>query len=484
MSHDIEAAWAASEIARSLKEDPSKCFGQPPSSSAISVYAVRDSRKKWPVADGVIIIEGGATFSLGLEFKRVSEGLHGALMALGQAYAYIHRGFSAAVIAIPSQYPTHGTPAEYVSGVIDAVSPTQQIAVFSYDEPEPTETSPFRNRLKCVRRLELDNISTKMTAHPTREIIETQWAHLREGSSDPDAFFRYLQTAKFLDPSSREEPQPSLPQSLKNAIAQMKQGHLGPVKYLSNSADGMFHDRVWRHFWFNYVLTDQAIPIWRKDQSGNYLVNEEPSRILLPEKGKRIYKKFFAGRSDSVKNKIVKSLCAGDISEDDAWKEYANNIRSRAHSYREDIDSGLEHLGLLEPDGKPSDLGYRFVDACERTQDSNSGTPRLILGSAVLRNGQLGAFLYYVYRLSESRFARNPLAFAKYDMSHPNAYPHFDRLDYLKWLEDALTNDLRVMHKVSLRRGKPRRPFQGELAVLRHLGYVSDFRPGVGLVIN
>lgn len=59
----------------------------------------------------------------------------------------------------------------------------------------------------------------------------------------------------------------------------------------------------------------------------------------------------------------------------DAWVEFAKNFHNREQSYRQDIDSSLGHLGFLYADGRITDLGYRYVDACERTGDPNSDYP-------------------------------------------------------------------------------------------------------------
>jgi hypothetical protein len=191
---------------------------------------------------------------------------------------------------------------------------------------------------------------------------------------------------------------------------------------------------------------------------------------------------FFASKGDSIKIRLVKSLNGGAITEAEAWRRFAINIHKRAHSYREDVDSGLDHLGLLDIDGRPTSLGYSFVDACERGGDANSGTPKRILGKALLTNGQIEAFLHYVYKLSESKFENGSLPFSTYDKT--TRRHKFEIGKYLEWLEDSLCDDLKVLRKVSARGGKARRPLQGELTILRNFGYVSNFRPGVGLVIN
>jgi hypothetical protein len=480
MSHDIHAAWATAEIASLFKNNPKYFVSNVSSSSDFTVYASKEARTKWPIADGVILVEenGQLVYEIALEFKRKNEGVHGILTALGQAHAYLHKGYSGSVIVIPNAYDTHGTPAEHLKDIIDYTSKQVPIGIFEYEEPDVSKPSPFNGRISCVREIELDNVvfsSTRPSIH--NNYVKTQWAHLREGSSDPDAFFRYLQTSKQLSIDNLREPVVNLPKELIQAVQDIQSGS-DPLKYLSNSVGDDFHDVVWRNFWFNFILTDEVLPIWKKSGS-LYVVNDSPTRILLPDgSGNKI---FFAGRSDSIKNQLVDELNRGNISEDEAWKRYARKIHERAHSYREDIDSGLAHIGLLESDGKPSDLGYKFVDACERTGNSNSGTPKALLGAAILKNGNLGAFLHYVYRLSEERFSADPLAFTNTTSS---GRVQFLQRDYLLWLENELATKLNVMRKVSPRGGNSRQPFQGELAVLRQYGFVGKFRVGAGLRIN
>lgn len=480
MSHDLYAAWAAAEIATFFKSNPTRFVGNATNSRNFTVYASKESRTKWPIADGVLLVEenGQLVYEIAIEFKRKNEGVHGILTALGQAHAYLHKGYRGSIIVIPKFYDTHNNPAEHLKDIVDFSSNHLPIGVFHYQEPDVTKPSPFSGRITCVRDIDLDNTNLSSIRPSYRQnYVKTQWAHLREGSSDPDAFYRYLQTAKKLTIDNLRDPAVNLPVEIIRSVQNLQSG-LDPLKYLSNSIGDDMHDIVWRHFWFNFILTDEVLPIWIKSGS-QYQVNESPSRIFLPDgSGKKM---FFAGRSDSIKNQLVNELNQGKISEDEAWVRYVQKIRERAHSYREDIDSGLDHIGLLESDGKPSDVGYRFVDACERMGSSNSGTPRVILGSAILKNGNLGAFLHYIYRLSEELFSSDPLAFTNRTSS---GRLQFLQRDYLQWIENELANNLNVMRKVSTRGGTSRQPFQGELAVLRQYGFVGGFRAGAGLRIN
>lgn len=104
---------------------------------------------------------------------------------------------------------------------------------------------------------------------------------------------------------------------------------------------------------------------------------------------------LFSGRIDSIKEKLVKNLNDGTISESDAWEEYARKVRKDAHSYREVIDSGLFHIGFLNPEGTLTELGYKYVEACERIGTPYTGIPMEIFKATVLQNGQYGAMLHY-----------------------------------------------------------------------------------------
>ena len=198
----------------------------------------------------------------------------------------------------------------------------------------------------------------------------------------------------------------------------------------------------------------------------------------------QVKKCFFAGRSDSIKEKLCAALNDSTITVDAALERLVKNYFKRAHSYREDIDSGCEHLGFIDGEGRLTDSGYKFVDACERFGNPNEGLPRAIFLNALLNEGSLGAFLHYVHRLSEARFQSDPFAFSDSSLGRTRR-PVFNNADYLIWLESEMETKLRVIRKVSRRGGAARRPFQAELAILRNFGIVSrKFRIGVGMVIN
>lgn len=180
MSHDIQAAWAAAEIATCFKETPSDFFINAPTTIDYSTYATRAGRERWPVADGVVVLESPAKRTgFALEYKRPQEGLHGILTALGQAHAYIHKGYAASMVVIPSAYDSHSAPAQYLNEVIENSSPNLPIGVFHYAEPDSGAVSPFRNKIQCIRPINFDLLTAPKNSKTT-EIIsksETQWAH-------------------------------------------------------------------------------------------------------------------------------------------------------------------------------------------------------------------------------------------------------------------------------------------------------------------
>ena len=479
MSHDLEASYASAEVAAHFLKHPNECFETAPDAKHLSVFAAREGKNAWPHADGVIdisVTSGGSKkqFGIAVEFKRPNEGLHGVLTAIGQVHAYLRKGYAGAVIVVPESYAGLLDTGAYLKDVLDLTSKSEAIGVFGYKQPDMAKASPFAGCLTLHRKLFVDKNPPIAAPVPIAR-TETQWAHVREGSTDPDALFKYLQTLKLLSGGSIVAPSPAIPTKLVAAAKQLNPNQ-EPERYLSYAPGDQLHDRAWRWFWFRYVLHPAAIEGWTHDKS--FAVNAAPSRITRSDqKGPKM---FFAGRTDSIKNKLVDALNANKMSETDALLDLAKNYHDRAHSYREDIDSGAEHLGFTDNQGRLTDAGYRFVDACERNGNPHVGVPRAIFMSAVLREGALGAFLHYVYRLSEARFAGDPLEFTKKE----GGELRFEQDKYLQWLEEQLADELHVMRKVSARGGVSRKPFQAEFALLRNLGIVGGFRVGVGLVVN
>ena len=474
MSHDLYASWATQEITRLLKRSPNRLFAAGVHGN-LEVFANRESGRIWPIPDGRITAEepNNNTFEVAVEMKRINEGVHGILTAIGQSQAYIYKGYSGSAIVVPNNYDSLSNPANYIIRVIDHTRPTLPIGVFSYDDPDMSIATPFLNKITIHRNVNITGQGITGTNFLARERSKTQWAHLREGSSDAHAFFKYLQTSKQLDSTNPQNPVLHLPADLIAAVQRIS--NTPPINFLSSAPGTNFHDFVWRNFWFKYILTPVVANPWTNN-NGQYSANDADSLILLDA---NTYKKFFGGKANSIKNKLVKALNNGTITEIVAWEEFAKNINGRAHSYREDVDSGLEHLSMIASDGKPSDVGYTFVDSCERTNDCYSGKPWLILGAAILKNGNLISLLHYIYKVSEERFRADPFAFTT-----QTDRTTFDQANYLLFLRKKLANDLHVMNTAMARGGQARQAFQGEFAILRKFDFITRFRIGVGLVIN
>ncbi len=474
----MQAAWAVTEIAQLISQRQQHFFSNITTSGQWSIYASQEGNKCWPLADGVITADHiSNSVQMAFEFKRKNEGLHGVLTAIGQSIAYLEKGYTASIIAIPEVYDSHQHPGDHAKRILDKANPDAPVLVYTYAEPDPSKVSPFNGKLTCIRSIQL-NCNQIPAGRTIQSRTSTLWTHVREGSSDPDAYYKYCQIAKYL--SCNNYPNifqyPVLPRPLIRAISNID-STADPYKFLSNCPNDSLQDHTWREFWFRHIIHDGSIAIWKK-RNNTYIVNDEPSKILKSDSTG--YKMFFVGRSDSIKNRIADKLNSGSMTEEQAWEEYAQKIKARAHSYREDIDSGLAGIGFLENDGRLTNLGYKFVDSCERTNDPNNGIPKAILGAALLQNGKLNAFLFYIHKLSEERFTEDPLAFT----TRVNPQPSFDADLYRDWLRDKFQNDLLIYRGVSARGGQARKPFQAELAILRSYGFVKKFRLGVGLEIN
>lgn len=493
--HNSEADFAGSELARMFAAAPSLCYTPSTLPTSLSTSATYEpSSSPWPKADGLItLLEGlgGPQRDIALEYKRPQEGIHGLLTAMGQAHGYLHKGYHGAAIVIPRIYSTHSSPGKYVSEVLSQISGNKAIGVFEYDPPDASNPAPFSGKLHCVRPLEI--ITAPLPVKLSASRPKTQWVHMREGSTTRDGFFRFLQVAKRLS-SGLALSSPFIPKELVDAITRISPTS-DPISFLANTADDKFLSKVWKYFWFEYVLTPEVITPWKL----NGAVYEVPCAFTEIEKDDGSGKsQIFEGRVGSLKETLVESLNAGLITEDQAWEQFAigmkipdkqnkQGVRDRAHSYREDLDSALSHLQWIEDDGRPTDFGYRYMNICERYGGANSAAATEYVGATLLQTGRYAAFLHYVYRLSEQKFLSDPLTFTKNDKSGRPIFTEESYTEYLSFLEDKLTDDLKVMRKVSGRaRPRTRTSFQAELTLLRRYKFVGNerFRLGVGIPID
>lgn len=494
--HNAEADFAAAELARMFTADPSLCYEATMAPGSVSATASYEpSASPWPKADGLVsLLEGGSQVQrdVAIEYKRIQEGVHGLLTAIGQSQGYLHKGYNGAAIVVPSRYSSLEEPGRYIAEVLERASGVRPVGVFTYQEPDSTSASPFSNRLQCVRPVRLGGEPSHLGANASRP--RTQWVHMREGSTTRDGFFRFLQAAKKLS-ADENAADPDIPAGLRDAIARIAPGR-SAVHYLSNTADDRFLSKVWRSFWFEWVVTPDVLKVWERDVDGTYRCPNASTKILKDDGSGR--SQIFEGRADSLKALIVQHLNARTIDEGAAWEFFAagiqrdgmqnkQGVRERAHSYREDLDSALAQLGWIESDGRPSDRGYKFMTLCERYGGPNSRAAVDYLGATLLQAGHYGAFLHYIHRLSEQKFTANPLEFTEMSGTGRPVFNEASYTAYLAYLEEEMSERLKVMRKVS-GRARPRRRtvFQAELTLLRNYGFVSQarFRLGVGIPID
>ena len=223
-THHTEADFAASELARMFAADPSLCYAGGVIPAGISTSASYEaSSSGWPLADGVVSLleTGSKSRFVAVEYKRPQEGPHGLLTAMGQAHAYLHKGYNGAAIVVPSTYRSHNHPAEYVRDVLALFDEPRAIGVFRYDPPDTSSPTPFADRLHCVRRMEVAT-AARPNVEPVAPRVRTQWVHMREGSTTRAAFFRFLQVAKRLTADPELAPAP-LHQDLVAAVDRVDQ---------------------------------------------------------------------------------------------------------------------------------------------------------------------------------------------------------------------------------------------------------------------
>lgn len=483
-SHNSEAAYASAEIASIMQERQSHFFEGVGEDGVWSLFAGREGGNQWPLADGVISATNRQKhLDFAFEFKRANEGVHGILTALGQSYAYLEKGYDASIMTFPSRYNSKSDPGQHINRIIEATAPDVPIWIFTYDEPDLSATRPFHDKIQCVREnpwktfKQMDHRQNNSTSK-----ITTLWAHVREGMSHPDALFRFCQAVK-LETSLDYNYSYGIPEDLIKAVSEIDNS-ADPLNYLSNTtSENSILEKAWRRVWFNYYFWTDLIPIYRLNT--HYEVNDVPTKILID---KYTNQGLFSGRVDSIKSKLVKKLNDGSITEKEAWKLYAIKVRKDAHSYREVIDSGLLHIGFLSPDGSLTDLGYKYVSACEKKNSAYDPYPMEILRSSFLQNGQFAALLHYIFKYSEQLFDNDLYAFTQKDR---RGNLTFNQKSYLNELMRYFAEDLHIVQKSTLRADGTRSPFQAEISYMKKLGLLrtntstnSVYRLGTGLCID
>lgn len=499
--HNEEADFAGSELARMFVRDSGLCYSEVEARNRpnFSVFATNEiGNTPWPIPDGVVSLVRTGTNAgqddIALEYKRVSEGVHGLLTAVGQTLAYLDKGYNGAVMVIPREYSSHHTPADHVISVLNTNGIDSRVGVFDYTPPDRNSAHPFGGRIRCVRPLNVGAVRPGATPRAGRPT--TQWVHLREGSTTRDVICGYLKSALRVSYGGEDQAVFNIPDELVSAVNRIHPA-ANIAEFLSYTSDDTVNSRVWRDFWFTYVATrDVLTPFTRVDDI--YQVHSAYTNVLKDDGSG--YSQIFEGRSNGLKEFLVRKLNAEEISEDQAWEAMANGytltdgqskqgVRARAHSYREDVDSAVAQLNWIDSSGCLTDEGYKFVSICDRYGGANSNAAIEYFGATLIQTGHFGTFLHYVHRLSEEIFSADPLAFTR-QVGGRAVFNEDSYWEYLACIQDHLTDDLRVMHRVAGRnRDRVRTTFQAELTFLRKYGFLPEsrnrrYRLGVGLPIN
>ncbi|WP_312650500.1 hypothetical protein [Aminipila sp.] len=480
MKHDIEATYVASELARELSAEQKKLFKVFRRAGAWTVTTNGTTDKDWPYADGMILVSNGKgpDVKIALEYKRPNEGLHGILTALGQAFAYLAKGYDATIIVIPDKYDSCADPGEKIVKFIETANKKAQIAVYTYD-PHLMSVSFTSMKGKLLKKRDLIFTSSKISKKTASKASDTIWTHFREGSSEFDDVYKYCYELKMLDETKKENLLSySIPAELKTAISAIDSS-VDPYIYLSNSTvDENRKNRVWRKYWFEYMLLEDSMTLYEK-RGTKYEVKTAFCKVLSGMDKKP--RQFFS----VVKKKIVADLNKGKINENQAWIQFAEKIHDRAHSYRIDIEAFTSGIEFVDSDNKLTLLGHRYVGSCIGG-DAFLDIPKKIFTAAYLNNGNLNVFLQFFYQVSEEFLAKDKLKWSEEvrDKKGNVVGYKFNELQYCTDIEDKFFKDLHIIRKVSIRSGKKRPPFKAELCGLKMMELVGDSRVGCGLPID
>ena len=478
MKHDVEAAFAASELATFFDKKQKKMFEifKRPGRWMITAGASPD--KNWPYPDGMISASNGKAIDvqIALEYKRPNEGVHGVLTALGQAFAYISKGYQGTAIVIPEDYPGCSNPATQIINFINCANSMAPIGVYTY---KPNQIVPgsvsFKGNLEEKRTLKFHSGKVKKVASTSRD--STLWVHFREGSSEYDDVYKYCYTARQLDETKRENfARYKIPPELKAAL--IRKGITEPYMFLSNSVnDSKAKNRTWRAFWFKYMAHCGALQIYDK-MGTTYKVHEDNSKIKALS-GK--YRVFFTQN----KKDLVNKLNAGTITEDNAWEKFAENVHNRAHSYRVDIEAFTYGIGFVNSDFKLTELGFRYINSCTSVGPF-SDLPKRIFAGACLNNGNMNVFLQFLHMVTEDNIKINHLKWTKElkDKGGNIIGYKFDEKEYCEDIENEFVK-LHIIKKTTGRGGKKRPALKAEVRLLKMLEITdAQYRVGTGLPID
>ena len=322
--HNEEADFAASELARMFAVQTGLCYADIREADRpnVSAFASKEpSNTKWPLADGVIsLVNQADRDDVALEYKRVTEGVHGLLTAVGQTLAYIDKGYKAAVMVVPREYSSHQRPGEHVLSVFDTNAIDNRIGIFDYSPPDKTSARPFDGKLNCIRPFTIGAPGPGSAQLSGR--TSTQWAHLREGSTTRDVMFCYLKSAVRLSCGGEDQANFDIPAELQSAINRVNPA-ADVAEFISYTSDNSFNSRVWRDFWFSYIATRDVLTPFVRD-GGNYVTPNVFTKTKRDDD--RGYSQIFEGRANGLKEFLVGKLIRNEITEAQAWESMANGF--------------------------------------------------------------------------------------------------------------------------------------------------------------
>lgn len=477
-NHDVEAVFAASELADIFDKNQKKMFKIYKRPDVWTITAGISPDRNWPFPDGMISASTGkkGDVQIALEYKRPNENVHGVLTALGQAFAYISKGYQGTAIVIPDDYPTCHNPGDQIIKFINTANAKAPIGVYTYNSAliAPGKNS-FKGNLKEKRALNFYSGKIKKVAGVSEN--STIWVHFREGSSEFDDIYKYCYAAKQMDESKAESfAKFPIPIELEAALKRKKITDY--YAYLSHSVSAAsVKNRTWRSYWFEYMAHKDVLTLY--DKVGiTYKVHEANSKVKTSS-GK--YRTFFT----KIKKKLVDQLNTGAISEDEAWELFADNINTRAHSYRIDIEAFVYGIGFVNTDFKLTELGFRYVNSCTNG-DPFADLPRKIFAGACLNNGNMNVFLQFLNRVTENELTSNNLKWTSEikDKKGDIIGYKFDDKSYTDEVEQEFIK-LHIIKKTTGRTGRKRPALKAEICLLKMLEITDgQYRVGAALPID